>query len=66
MARWVNGGWDAIEKAEADGKLFNVYICKDRWGRPVLLFRNPWKVTSLQEEAPYLKMEPWSMPPMEE
>lgn len=22
IARWVNGGWDAIEKAEADGKNF--------------------------------------------
>lgn len=69
MARWVNGdgneGWTAVKKAEDDGKLFGVYVCKDRWGRPVLLFRNPWKVNQLAEEAKYLNMEPWSMPPKE-
>eukprot|EP01038_Epipyxis_sp_PR26KG_P006879 gene6879-9425_t len=63
IARWVDGGWSAIEKAEADGKLFGVYIVKDRWDRPVLLFRNPWKVTQLADEANYLKMIPWAMPP---
>ena len=65
MARWVGGGWPAVEKAEADGKLFGVYILKDRWERPVLLFRNPWKITQLGGEAEYLNMEPWAMPPSE-
>lgn len=65
MARWVNGGWDAIDKADADGKLFGVHVAKDRWERPVLLFRNPWKVTTLGEDAPYLDMVPWAMPPSE-
>ncbi len=65
MARWVNGGWDAIEKADADGKLFGVHVAKDRWERPVLLFRNPWKVTTLNEDADYLEMVPWAMPPSE-
>jgi peptide chain release factor 3 len=64
-ARWVGGGWDSIARAEADGKLFGVYVVKDRWGRPVLLFRNPWKVTQLMEELDYLHLEPWAMPPSE-
>lgn len=62
-ARWVGGGWDAVNAAEADGKLFGVYIVKDRWERPVLLFRNPWKVTQVENEVGDLKLEPWSMPP---
>jgi len=65
IARWVNGGWDAIAKAEADGKLFGVYIVKDRWERPVLLFRNEWKERSLVTEAEYLDLVPWSFPPVE-
>lgn len=64
-ARWVGGGWEAVEKAEAAGKLFGVYIVKDRWNRPVLLFRNPWKVTQLLDEVEYLHLEPWAMPPSE-
>lgn len=63
IARWVGGGWPAIEKAEADGKLFGVNVVKDRWQRPVLLFRNPWKVSQLTTEEEYLKLEPWAMPP---
>jgi peptide chain release factor 3 len=64
IARWVNGGWDAIAKAEADGKLFGVYIVKDRWERPVLLFRNEWKERSLVTDAEYLELVPWSFPPL--
>lgn len=63
IARWATGGWDAVHKAEDDGKLHGVYICKDRWGRPVLLFRNPWKVAQLASEVEYLILEPWAMPP---
>ena len=40
----MGGGWEAVEKADAEGKLFGVYVVKDRWNRPVLLFKNPWKV----------------------
>jgi len=65
MARWVGGGWEAVKRAEADGKLFGVYICQDRWERPVLLFRNPWKVTQLAADVTYLQLEPWAMPPTE-
>lgn len=64
-ARWVGGGWEAIDRAEKDGKLFGVYVCQDRWNRPVLLFRNPWKVTQLDNEEKYLELEPWAMPPSE-
>ena len=55
-----------MQKAEADGKLFGVNVVKDRWGRPVLLFRNPWKVTQLTAEEEYLALEPWAMPPVED
>lgn len=61
--RWVGGGWPAIQKAEVDGKLFGVNVVQDRWNRPVLLFRNPWKVSQLTTEEEYLKLEPWAMPP---
>jgi len=65
IARWATGGWDAVQKAEDGGKLHGVYVCKDRWGRPVLLFRNPWKVAQLESEVEYLQLEPWAMPPNE-
>ena len=63
LARWVDGGWDAVDKADADGKLFGIMIVQDRWGRPVLLFRNDWKAASLAEEEKYLELQPWSSPP---
>eukprot|EP00562_Extubocellulus_spinifer_P032293 CAMPEP_0178713394 /NCGR_PEP_ID=MMETSP0699-20121125/19393_1 /TAXON_ID=265572 /ORGANISM="Extubocellulus spinifer, Strain CCMP396" /LENGTH=624 /DNA_ID=CAMNT_0020362211 /DNA_START=100 /DNA_END=1974 /DNA_ORIENTATION=+ len=63
LARWVDGGWDALEKADADGKLFGILIVQDRWKRPVLLFRNDWKAESLAQEEKYLELKPWSSPP---
>jgi peptide chain release factor 3 len=63
LARWVDGGWDAVEKADAAGKLFGIMIVQDRWKRPVLLFRNDWKAASLSEEEKYLELKPWSQPP---
>lgn len=63
LARWVNGGWDAVDKADADGKLFGIMIVQDRWKRPVLLFRNDWKAESLAQEEKYLELVPWSTPP---
>ena len=24
LARWADGGWDAVDKADADGKLFGI------------------------------------------
>jgi peptide chain release factor 3 len=63
LARWVDGGWDAVDKADADGKLFGTMIVQDRWNRPVLLFRNDWKAAALANEEKYLELKPWSQPP---
>ena len=41
VARWVKGGWPAVEEA---GRLFNASVVKDSWGEPVLLFKNQWNV----------------------
>ena len=29
MARWADGGWDAVDKADADGKLFGIMVAHD-------------------------------------
>jgi peptide chain release factor 3 len=63
LARWADGGWDAVDKADKDGKLFGIMIVQDRWQRPVLLFRNDWKAASLAEEEKDLQLKPWSQPP---
>ena len=63
LARWVEGGWEAVDKADADGKLFGIMIVQDRWERPVLLFRNDWKAAALAEEEKYLDLRAWSAPP---
>jgi peptide chain release factor 3 len=44
VARWVEGGWEALESL---GRLFNTVTVKDSWNRPVLLFRNEWNVNQL-------------------
>jgi len=44
VARWVGGGWDAVERAQHEEKLHGVNVVQDRFGRPVCLFRNAWKV----------------------
>jgi len=36
--------------------MLGVYIVQDRWNRPVLLFRNPWKVGQLAGDVEYLNM----------
>lgn len=53
VARWVEGGWDALQKV---GRLFNTVTVKDIWDRPVLLFRNEWNMHQLQEDHPELKL----------
>lgn len=53
LARWVAGGWDALEKV---GRLFNTVTVKDNWGRPVLLFKNEWNLHQVQEDHPSLKL----------
>ena len=49
IARWCEGGWGAVDKAKAAGNLFGCHFAKDRWGRPVLLFRNAWKAEQLRD-----------------
>jgi peptide chain release factor 3 len=53
VARWVDGGWDALAKV---GRLFNTVTVKDTWGRPVLLFRNDWNCRQVEGEHPVLKL----------
>lgn len=53
VARWVEGGWDALEKA---GRLFNTVVVKDSWERPVLLFRNEWNCQQVAGDHPELKL----------
>ncbi|NJL46294.1 MAG: peptide chain release factor 3 [Leptolyngbyaceae cyanobacterium SM2_5_2] len=53
VARWVEGGWDALEEA---GRLFNTVVVKDSWDRPVLLFRNEWNCQQIAADHPALKL----------
>ena len=47
VARWVIGGWPALETL---GRIFNCKTVRDAWDRPVLLFRNDWNLRQLQED----------------
>ena len=53
VARWVAGGWEALDKA---GRLFNTATVKDSWGRPVLLFKNDWNCHQVQGDHPELQL----------
>ncbi|MCP9833265.1 MULTISPECIES: peptide chain release factor 3 [unclassified Cyanobium] len=53
VARWVSGGWPALESV---GRLFNCKTVRDAWDRPVLLFRNDWNLHQLQEDHPQLEL----------
>ncbi len=53
VARWVHGGWEALEKA---GRIFNAIAVKDNWGRPVLLFKNEWNLRQIEQDIPELKL----------
>ncbi len=54
LARWVKGGWDALEKA---GRIFNTITVKDNWGRPVLLFKNEWGLQQVKVDHPELNLD---------
>jgi peptide chain release factor 3 len=61
VARWVVGGWDAVEKV---GKLFNAAVVRDIYDRPVLLFRNTWNLDQLLADVPDIgELLPYAMPP---
>ncbi|MEO1506689.1 MAG: peptide chain release factor 3 [Cyanobacteria bacterium J06633_23] len=53
VARWVTGGWEALNDA---GRLFNTVTVKDSYGRPVLLFRNEWNCQQVEGEHPKLRL----------
>lgn len=53
VARWVAGGWEALDKV---GRLFNTFVVKDNWGRPVLLFKNEWNWHQVMGDHPELKL----------
>jgi len=53
VARWVGGGWPALENV---GRLFNTATVKDSWGRPVLLFKNEWNCQQVEGEHPELDL----------
>jgi peptide chain release factor 3 len=46
-------GWEALDKV---GRLFNLMVVKDRWGRPVLLFKNLWSLEQVQTDHPKLQL----------
>ncbi|NJR68417.1 MAG: peptide chain release factor 3 [Synechococcales cyanobacterium CRU_2_2] len=54
VARWIDGGWESLEKL---GRLFNVLTVRDSWGRPVLLFKNEWNVNQLLADHKELKLK---------
>jgi peptide chain release factor 3 len=53
VARWVVGGWPALE---AVGRIFNCKTVRDAWDRPVLLFKNEWNLNQLREDHPVLEL----------
>ena len=53
VARWVSGGWSALEKV---GRIFNCKTVRDAWDRPVLLFKNDWNLNQLAEDHPDLEL----------
>lgn len=64
VARWVLGGWPALEKV---GRIFNAVTVKDMYGRPVLLFKNDWNVNALLSETPEIgELSPIGLPPTAE
>ena len=54
VARWVGGGWDALERV---GRLFNTMTVKDAWERPVLLFKNQWNCDQVAGDNPELDLK---------
>mmetsp|Transcript_13922 Transcript_13922/g.20199 ORF Transcript_13922/g.20199 Transcript_13922/m.20199 type:complete len:145 (+) Transcript_13922:1495-1929(+) len=64
VARWVLGPGDPWNALESCGRLFNVFFAKDRWNRPVLLFKNAWNLAKLEEEhGEKLELKPWAFAP---
>lgn len=60
VARWVVDGWEALEKVD---RLFNTFVTKDRWNRPVLLFKNQWNLEQVISDFPKLQLSPIALAP---
>jgi len=62
IARWVVGGWEAVERA---GRMFNTVSVKDQWGRPVLLFKNEYALQQVLGEVgdKLGELSPYALPP---
>lgn len=61
LARWVESGWDSVDQAESNGRLFSTMICKDSRQRPVILFKNEWKIGQLLKEEPKMRLSLYGM-----
>lgn len=64
IARWVVGPGDPWAALDQCGRLFNVFEAKDRWDRPVLLFKNEWNLNQLREDHGDLELAPWAFAPV--
>ncbi len=53
VARWVDGGWNSLDEI---GRIFNCKTVQDSWQRPVLLFKNKWNLTQLEQDHPDLEL----------
>ena len=53
VARWVKGGWPALEEV---GRIFNCKTVQDAWLRPVLLFKNEWNLNQLKDDHPEIEL----------
>ena len=53
VARWVKGGWPALDEV---GRIFNCKTVQDAWLRPVLLFKNEWNLNQLKEDHPAMEL----------
>lgn len=54
VARWVEDGWEVLD---AIGRLFNTFVVKDSWDRPVLLFKNQWNLNQVESDHPKLRLK---------
>lgn len=65
VARWVMGPGDPWEALDKCGRLFNVFYAKDRWDRPVCLFKNEWSLNTVMSDHPDLELQPWAFAPQD-
>jgi peptide chain release factor 3 len=65
VARWVTGPGEPWEALDSCGRMFNVFLAKDRWERPVVLFKNEWNMNSIMQDNPNLELAPWAFAPVQ-